>query len=150
MVQIRRSVTAVLLAAVLVGCAEQGGSVETPPSGEPGASSSGPAEPQPPVGRESARPEPTPVVPTLEPPSRPPRKPTDPKPGDRLAGRVTKGGSGPCYGLVTDDGTQYALHSSAGITLEEGTYVRVVVEPLKLKIYCGPGQHMALLSATKV
>ena len=42
-------------------------------------------------------------------------QPTDYIAGDRIGGRVTKGGSGPCYGLVTDDGKQYALHSTAGL-----------------------------------
>lgn len=91
-----------------------------------------------------------PGIPTLRPPNPKQSLPTDYIPGDMLNGRVTKGGSGPCYGLVTDDGVQYALHSTADITLEEGTYVRVKVAPLRLKIYCGPGTHLALLKATKV
>src|SRR5690349_7245222 len=53
-------------------------------------------------------------VPTSR-PSGPPREPTDnDKPTGWIVGTVTAGGTGPCYGLVTDDGIKYALHSTAG------------------------------------
>lgn len=59
------------------------------------------------------------------PPARPPRKPTDNQPTDRLAGRVTRGGTGPCYGVTTDDGREYALHGPAVGPLRTGGYVRL-------------------------
>ena len=91
-----------------------------------------------------------PGIPTLRPPNPKQSMPSDYLAGDMINGRVTKGGSGPCYGLETDDGVQYALHSTTGMTLEEGTYVRVKVAPLRLKIYCGPGAHLALLEAIPI
>ena len=66
-----------------------------------------------------------------EPPAKPPKTPTDLVPHDIVAGRVTRGGSGPCYGLITDDDIEYALYSTAGLSLSEGTYVRIKFEPLK-------------------
>jgi hypothetical protein len=141
-----------LAAAVVAGCAE-GGAVgdNTTPAGPATPSGSAPPE-----GRATATPEgrataPSATdLPTMRPPKGPPKTPTDNLPRDRIAGRITKGGSGPCYGLVTDDGQEYALHSTAGLELEEGTYVRARIATLRLKIYCGPGQHVALLEAEKV
>ena len=48
-------------------------------------------------------------------PPEPPKTPSDLVPHDVVAGRVTRGGSGPCYGLVTEDGTEYAMHSTVDI-----------------------------------
>jgi hypothetical protein len=90
----------------------------------------------------SSVPPPTGITPTG-----PPSTPSDPQPTGWIAGRVTQGGSGPCYGLETDDGLQYALYNADGITLESGAVVRVRVEPLLLRIYCGPGQHVHMLEA---
>ena len=150
------TVALVLALGALGACAEQGG--DAMPGTEPTA-----ARPRPTNRRRPRRPGPrrsrraaaraTPSTPGSRRCGRPTAKqslPTDYIPGDTLSGRVTKGGSGPCYGLVTDDEVQYALHSTAGITLEEGTYVLVKVAPLRLKIYCGPGAHLALLKATKL
>ena len=80
-------------------------------------------------------------------PNTPPSTPSDQQPTGWVAGRVTQGGSGPCYGLETDDGVQYALYNADGITLETGAVVRVRVEPLLLRIYCGPGRHVHMLKA---
>ncbi len=161
-VNMHRSIATVALVLALGGlgaCAERGGdampgtdataspspSDESPPTPTPSSVSPPPVSPS---GRANNPVDPG--IPTLRPPNPKQSLPTDYIPGDMLNGRVTKGGSGPCYGLVTDDGVQYALHSTAGITLEEGSYVRVKVAPLRLKIYCGPGAHLALLKATKV
>ena len=51
-----------------------------------------------------------------------------------VAGRVTRGGSGPCYGLITDDGTEYALYSTAGIRLDEGSYIRIRFAALTIPV----------------
>jgi hypothetical protein len=83
--------------------------------------------------------------PTVITPTGPPSTPSDPQPTGWIAGRVTQGGSGPCYGLETDDGIQYALYNADGVTLETGAVVRVRVEPLLLRINCGPGQHVHML-----
>jgi hypothetical protein len=92
-----------------------------------------------------------PPLSSTELPTRPPAKPKTPSdlvPSDMIAGRVTRGGSGPCYGLVTDDGIEYALYSAAGMQLGEGTFVRVRFEPLLLKIYCGPGRPVSAVEIT--
>jgi hypothetical protein len=87
-------------------------------------------------------------LPTMRPPMKPPKKPTDLVPHDLVAGRVTRGGTGPCYGLITDDGKEYALHSTAGLTLTEGTYVRVKFASTTAGVDCGPGRQVAILTAT--
>jgi hypothetical protein len=81
----------------------------------------------------------------------PPKEPTDRiKKTDIVAGLVTKGGSGPCYGVTTDDGTQYALHSTAGLQLPKGKYVRVRTAPSALRIYCGPGRLLDLVRVESI
>ncbi|HET6530273.1 MAG TPA: hypothetical protein VFH03_06600 [Actinoplanes sp.] len=89
-------------------------------------------------------------LPTMRPPAKPPKTPTDLVPHDVAAGRVTRGGSGPCYGLTTDDGTEYALHSTAGISLVEGWYVRIRFAPRTTAVDCGPGRPVTLLEAVRL
>jgi hypothetical protein len=81
--------------------------------------------------------------------SRPPSEPTDRirDTAGWVVGTVTAGGSGPCYGLVTDDGKQYALHSAAGTTLTKGARMRVRTEPAKARISCGAGKSVEMLTA---
>ena len=89
-------------------------------------------------------------VPTSR-PSGPPREPTDnDKPAGWIVGTVTAGGTGPCYGLVTDDGIKYALHSTAGTRLDKGARVRVQGTPAKIRIDCGPGQLLEMTAAEPV
>jgi hypothetical protein len=83
-------------------------------------------------------------TPPRRPPSGLPTEPTDNLPTDLVVGTVTAGGSGPCYGMTTDDGVQYALYGRDGVTLTEGDTIRVWIEPLMLQIFCGPGQHVAI------
>ncbi|MFC7529462.1 hypothetical protein [Actinoplanes sp. GCM10030250] len=63
---------------------------------------------------------------------------------------VTRGGTGPCYGLVADDGTRYALYSSDGIELTNGARVKVNLETTMLRVYCGPGHLMAMTEAETI
>ena len=80
--------------------------------------------------------------------SHPPRGFTDnDKPTGWIVGTVTAGGTGPCYGLVTDDGTRYALHSTAGARLDKGARVRVEGTPAKIRIDCGPGRLLEMTAA---
>ncbi|MDQ7908377.1 hypothetical protein RB614_28005 [Phytohabitans sp. ZYX-F-186] len=89
--------------------------------------------------------------PTVRPPTAPPASPSDPRPPKNvLVGRVTRGGSGPCYGMETDDGKQYALYSDAGTSLEVGTTIRVEAAPLLLKIDCGPGEPRSAVRIERV
>ena len=82
-------------------------------------------------------------VPTGPAPSKPagiPKTPTDivRSPG-WIEGTITRGGTGPCYGLVTFDGVTYAMHSDKGTELAEGDHIRAALTPAKLRISCGPG-----------
>ncbi|MEH1123727.1 hypothetical protein [Micromonospora sp. CPCC 206061] len=98
----------------------------------------------------SEQPPSTTPPPTSSAPAKPPTTPTDQRPKDILVGKVTRGGEGPCYGMVTDDGKEYALYSAAGTKLTEGDTVKIRYEPLRLKIYCGPGEHVSALEITVV
>jgi hypothetical protein len=75
--------------------------------------------------------------------------PSDYIAGDTIGGRVTVGGAGPFYQVVHDDGTVYALHSTAGLVLVEGTYITAKVGPLTEEVDCGPGRALAMLSFTR-
>ncbi|WP_433299898.1 hypothetical protein ACQP2F_01525 [Actinoplanes sp. CA-030573] len=80
--------------------------------------------------------------------SHPPNDPSDLiKPRDYIVGTVTAGGTGPCYGLETDDGKQYALHSTAGIELTKGTRIKIKTQAARVRIDCGPGMLLELISA---
>ncbi|AEV81368.1 hypothetical protein ACWT_0356 [Actinoplanes sp. SE50] len=90
-------------------------------------------------------------LPTLTRPVKPPRDPTDTKPNTGwLTGVVSRGGSGPCYGFTSDDGAAFALYNGDGLTLTEGARVQVKLESTLLKIYCGPGDLMAVTAAAPV
>lgn len=93
---------------------------------------------------------PTPTVRSSGAPAIPPKKPTDEQATDRIAGRVTRGGSGPCYGVVTDDGKEYALYGSDTGTLQVDSFVRVTIAPLLLRINCGPGTHASIVELSVV
>jgi hypothetical protein len=89
--------------------------------------------------------------PTATPPTAPPQSPSDPRLGkDVLVGRVTRGGSGPCFGLETDAGKKYALYSTETLTLKVGETIRVEWAPLRLKIDCGEGEHVSALKISRV
>ncbi|WP_165945864.1 hypothetical protein, partial [Micromonospora sp. KC606] len=93
----------------------------------------------------SATPPPTlPRIPSI------PRKPTDSRRTDVLAGRITLGGSGPCYGLVTDDGRQYALHGPGLGTFGTGTTVLVTIAPAQPGTDCGPGTAARIVKISPV
>ncbi len=95
----------------------------------------------------SATPPPSSAAPSSE-PVRPPQGPND-KPADPawVVGTVTTGGTGPCYSLTTDDGTQYALYSAQGTSLVQGTRMRVRTERAEVRIGCGPGKLVEMTAA---
>jgi hypothetical protein len=79
---------------------------------------------------------------------RPPRDPTDRiKDTAWVVGTVTAGGSGPCYSLVTDDGTRYALHSTDGTSLVKGVRMRIRTERAKVRADCGAGKLVEMVAA---
>ncbi|MFD0740883.1 hypothetical protein ACFQ1L_02070 [Phytohabitans flavus] len=93
----------------------------------------------------------SPTPSTASPPTAPPQSPSDPRPPkDLLVGRVTRGGSGPCFGLETDEGKVYALYSTETLTLKVGETIRVKYAPLRLKIDCGPGEHVSAITIDRV
>ena len=130
---------AVLTALLLGGCARgESGGLVTRDRPSPSASSSGDTTPPAPPSSGTD-------LPTLRPPTGPPKSPTDQLPTDLIVGTVTAGGRGPCYGMETNDGKQYALYGTDGVLLSRGDTVRVKVKPLQLMIYCGPGEHVAIV-----
>lgn len=161
-------VAALTLAIVaLAGCSATGGTSTMPSadsSARPSASAGQPPAPSgdavatptsagppgapiptgvPPVGR------PTPLSrtspPVLPRPSTPPKTPSDLIVSNGwVVGTVVQGGAGPCYRLQTDDGTEYAMHSTAGMTLTRGDRIRVKVTPAIARIHCGPGRPVSL------
>lgn len=131
-------VTGLALAAMVVGgCAGQ--------AGESGGAAPTPSAPGP-----AGRPESSVPPPTAVPPSAPPKTPSDDRRADWIAGRITRAGGGPCYGLVTDDGKVYALYSTEKMSLKVGDTVRVQVAPLRLKISCGEGTHRSAVTIVPV
>jgi hypothetical protein len=111
----------------------------TPPSAEPSAGTPGGESPSPDVTGA-----PPPRMPGTPPASRPPQKPTDTVVPGWVVGTITAASSGPCYGMMTDDGAEYALYGNQGFAVHRGQRIRVKVDTLRLKIYCGPGRHAAV------
>ncbi|MFI7577407.1 hypothetical protein [Micromonospora sp. NPDC049497] len=155
------AVAAVALAASLSGCpgTEKGPAVSGPqtPAPSPSESTGGPTGPATtptggpvsPSGRTGPSLSPT-RPPTPGPPTAPPSKPTDLRRVDALAGRITRGGDGPCYGLVTDDGREYALHGTGKGTFATGTWVRVTIGPADPAVDCGPGTPATIVKIAPV
>ena len=88
------------------------------------------------------------TVPTGPAPSKPagiPKTPTDivRSPG-WIEGTITRGGTGPCYGLVTFDGVAYAMYSDKGPQLAQGDHIKAELTPAKLRIDCGAGIPVAM------
>lgn len=139
MISLSRTATATFLVlGCLTACASPavtpGNSVPVPPSDA--ASPVAPAPNTPPGSPDaSARDRITPSKPAGI-----PKTPTDdiPSPG-WTEGTVTRGGTGPCYGLITFDGVAYAMYSDAGVTLAKGDHIRAELTPAKLRIDCGTG-----------
>ncbi|MFG1673887.1 hypothetical protein [Micromonospora sp. NPDC049282] len=89
-------------------------------------------------------------LPTLRPPTGPPRHPTDQLKPNVLAGRISHGGGGPCYTLVTDDGQEHALYGRDKGAWPTGAWVRVTVGPAPEGVECGPGRLVGLLRIERV
>ena len=48
------------------------------------------------------------------------------------------------FRLVTDEGIEYAMHSTEPRTLTKGSRILVRVVPSRLRIDCGPGKQVQL------
>ncbi|WP_204001869.1 DUF5818 domain-containing protein [Micromonospora lutea] len=144
---------------VLAGCGDpDGGTVTTDQSptaagSAPAGSASDPADGdatgQPPAGRTGGTLSPT-EPPLIGTPTAPPSHPTELRKANVLAGRLSRGGSGPCYTLVTDDGREYALHGTGKGTFATGTWVRVTTAPATAEVDCGPGVPVSILKMSPV
>jgi hypothetical protein len=130
-----RRITEATMAAVLIGAAATGCGTR----GEDGPTQN-PEDTPPPLSSTD--------LPTMKPPTKGPSTPSDLLPNGVVAGRITRGGSGPCYGLITEDGIGYAVYSTAGLDVPEGTYVRVKWEPLTLTVDCGAGRPIRAIEMT--
>lgn len=124
----RLSAAAVIVAmTMLSGCGDEAADEADPPATpEASVTSSTPMSTTPP--------------PTQQSPMEPPSTPSDPKPHDVVAGHVVRGGAGPCFGVVTDDGKLYAVHSPSTGELAVGTTVLVKIGPAVADVDCGPGE----------
>ncbi|MCZ7440232.1 hypothetical protein O7598_27800 [Micromonospora sp. WMMC241] len=158
------AVLALPLALTLAGCADREAG---PQEGTDVPASERPAEPTAAATPEPATTPPTPAaptpaassgrpplsatdLPTLRPPTGPPRHPTDQMKPNVLAGRISHGGGGPCYTLVTDDGQEHGLYGRDKGTWPAGTWVRVTVGPAPEGVECGPGRPLGLLRIERV
>ncbi|MEV0896564.1 hypothetical protein [Actinoplanes sp. NPDC049802] len=138
--------------AIVAGCASSPSSGTQPASSLPSVSpdvSSVPVSPEPSETTPAAPPEkPLPTITTTE---KPPKEPTDQQPNTGwVAGMVTRGGKGPCYGMIADDGQRYALYSTGGIELAKGDRINAHLETTMLRIYCGPGTLMAMTEVKQI
>ncbi|PWR08328.1 hypothetical protein DKT68_16135 [Micromonospora acroterricola] len=86
--------------------------------------------------------------PSIGTPPKPPKptEPTDRLPTDMIAGHVTRGGSGPCYGLVSEDGVEYALYGAGAGDLAEGSFVTLRISARSVRIDCGPGTPASIVT----
>ncbi|PRX12909.1 hypothetical protein [Actinoplanes italicus] len=144
---------AVVAGTVIAGCANGVESpASSPSSASPPPSITTSSSPSPERTTESSPVTPSErPLPTITLTDKPPKEPTDKQPSTGwVAGMVTRGGTGPCYGLIADDGNRYALYSTAGIDLKQGDRVKVQVEATPLRIYCGPGDLMAMTDAETI
>ncbi len=81
----------------------------------------------------------------------PPRYPTDDiKNTTVVVGVVTRGGLGPCFGVQTDDGVEYALHSGLHLTLTRGQYVRLQTSESTVRVDCGSGRFREISAVEPV
>jgi hypothetical protein len=103
---------------------------------------SSPTPPTPPTGATTG-----PDLPTMGPPTAPPKTPSDPQPVAILVGRIVASSNGPCYRLENDEGVVFAVHNASAGPLANGTTVRVYTAPARQAMQCGPGRRF---DATKI
>ncbi|RIV36167.1 hypothetical protein [Micromonospora radicis] len=146
---------------VLTGCADRdggSGTVAQSPTATAADASGTAADPtrtaagdaadgQPPDGRGPFPPTGPPLVGS---PTAPPSQPTELRRANVLAGRLSHGGDGPCYTLVTDDGREYALYGTGQGSFATGTWVRVTTGPATPGVDCGPGLPVTAVKLSPV
>ncbi|MFI5494329.1 hypothetical protein [Actinoplanes sp. NPDC051859] len=129
--------------------AAPGNSVPAPPSAAPSASSAAP--PAVPPADVTTPPAVAPTTvgtgapPGVRKPPAIPKTPTDTNPyAGWTEGYITRGGTGPCYGLADLDGKPYAIYSDAGTPLMKGAHIRAKLVPATLRINCGEGTQVQM------
>ncbi|MEV7329590.1 hypothetical protein [Micromonospora sp. NPDC093244] len=102
----------------------------------------------PPPGRTAPPPLSRTVRPSLPAAPKPPKPtgPTDKRASDLVSGHITRGGSGPCYGLVSEDGIEYAVHGTGFGKLTEGSFVTLRVISRSSEVDCGPGVRVSIVT----
>ncbi|WP_328422675.1 hypothetical protein OG470_09165 [Micromonospora sp. NBC_00389] len=141
----------------MVACASTGDG-GTPPEDRPAPTTTLPSAPPTPSLDPSSPPAPAATAsrarpplsatepPTMRPPVAKPSPPSDLRQNDLVSGTVTRGGTGPCYGLVAEDGTEYALHGPDAGELRTGSFVTLRIAAARARISCGPGLPMSIVS----
>ncbi|MGW3784885.1 hypothetical protein ACWD5Z_09865 [Micromonospora chokoriensis] len=86
--------------------------------------------------------------PTVRAVPRPPKAtdPADLRATNAISGHVTRGGRGPCYGLVAEDGVEYALHGPGYGLLVEGSFVTLRIVSRSSEVDCGPGVRASIVT----
>ncbi|MGN9763631.1 hypothetical protein ACTMS2_00490 [Micromonospora sp. SD12] len=137
---------ALVLLAPLAGCAgRESGSAGSGGTTPPATARPGDADPAGTPSASSVAPADRPTQPpaTALPTLRPPKEPTDTRPTGVITARVTRGGDGPCYGMVTLDGIEYAVHGPGLGVLAEGQLLTLRVTAQTVRMDCGPGTPVA-------
>ncbi|MEU5903913.1 hypothetical protein [Micromonospora sp. NPDC047527] len=154
-----RALVLLLPLLTMVACASPGDG-GTPPEDRPAPSATPPppsatptpslAPPSPSAPTATAAPVRPPLSatepPTMRPPVAKPSPPSDLRQTDLVSGTVTRGGTGPCYGLVSEDGIEYALHGPDAGELRTGSFVTLRLGPARARISCGPGLARSIVS----
>ncbi|GID30108.1 hypothetical protein [Paractinoplanes brasiliensis] len=112
------------------------------PSAEPGATPPGAADNPVPAGQ-PADSEASP----LPPPSRPAAIASPDLSALRvgsITATVTKGGGGPCYGLLSEDGVAWSVYSKKSVPIAKGDHVQARITPGKTPVDCGSGRPATL------
>jgi hypothetical protein len=61
-----------------------------------------------------------------------------------VVGTITRGGSGPCYGLKGEDGVDYAVYSATSHKLNKGQRIRTKLIPGSTPKSCGTGRPVTM------
>lgn len=61
-----------------------------------------------------------------------------------ITATVTKGGSGPCYGLLSEDGVAWSVYSKKPVPITKGDHVQARITPGKTPVDCGSGRSATL------
>ncbi|MBQ0979063.1 hypothetical protein [Micromonospora sp. M61] len=151
----RVTLIAALLLLPLTACADPKGAgplaapsaSETPTPDAPTSRAFRPAQPAAPPSRAFTPPLSRTLPPSIGIPSKPPKPtpPTDLRDNGLITGHITRGGGGPCYGLVAEDGRAYALHGPGYGNLTERSFVTLRIVARSSEVDCGVGVPVSIV-----